>query len=84
MKTDTVTASEIGDFVYCPEAWRLAQVGTKPTPAIQAARVEGTRHHGNLTIVETTATRSIKEGRSLIALGIVALVVVVGLWLVSR
>jgi hypothetical protein len=24
---DTITASEFGDFVYCSEAWRLAQVG---------------------------------------------------------
>ena len=67
MKTDTVTASEIGDWVYCPEAWRLAQVGTKPTAVIQA-RVEGVRHHVGLTVVETAATRSINGGRSLIAI----------------
>ncbi len=27
MHKETVTASEIAEYVYCPEAWRLAQLG---------------------------------------------------------
>jgi hypothetical protein len=81
---ETVTASEIADLVFCPEAWRLAQVETQPTPAIQTARVEGTRHHGNLAVVETSATRSINRGRNLVALGVAALVLLAVLWAIFQ
>jgi hypothetical protein len=39
-RSELVTASEIADFIYRPEAWRLAQVGTQPRPAIPAARTK--------------------------------------------
>jgi hypothetical protein len=72
-RPETVTAGEIADLVYCPEAWRLAQVDTPPTLAVQAARIEGTQHHVVVAAVETVATRPIDRGRRLIAIGMAGL-----------
>ena len=71
MKNDTVTASEIADFVFCPESWRLRQVGTP-----SANRVEqdaGTTHHTAKATAERVAGGSIALGRALIALALMAL-----------
>lgn len=86
MHTDfyTVTASEIGDFVFCPETWRLVKAGGRPTPAILAARERWKRHHGSPGVAKTTATRSIRRGRFLIAVRLAAIVVLVVLSVVAR
>ena len=42
-RPETVTASEIADFVYCPESFRLSAIGHQS--ANQAARHHGTAHH---------------------------------------
>jgi hypothetical protein len=75
---DTVTASEIGDFVYCPEAWRLAVLGHKS--ANHSIQQAGTAHHTAKAITETVAGGSIALGRILIAVALLALAA----WVLSR
>lgn len=76
---ETVTATEIADFVFCPEAWRLAQLGHRA--ANQPARDAGTAHHAGMTTAEGTAGRAIAIGRVLIVLALAALAV---LWALGR
>jgi hypothetical protein len=67
---DTVTASEIADWVYYPESLRLAEVG-HPS-ANQLVLDAGVIHHDALAVVETRAGGSIALGRVLIVLGVLA------------
>lgn len=76
MKPDTVTASEIADFVYCPEAWRLARTGHES--ANRDVQEAGTAHHAAKATAETLAGGSITVGRLLI---VVALLILVAWWL---
>lgn len=71
MKLDTVTASEIGDYVFCAEAWRLRQVGTPS--ANRAEQEAGTGHHAAKATAERVAGGSIAAGRLLICLALLAL-----------
>ena len=71
MKPLTVTASEIADFVYCPEAWRLAQTGHRS--ANRAVQQAGTAHHAAKATAERVAGGSIATGRVLIVLAILSL-----------
>jgi hypothetical protein len=75
---NTVTASEIAEFVYCQEAWRLAQLGHKSSN--QSAQVAGTDHHSAKATAERVAGGSIALGRILI---IVALLVLAA-WALTR
>jgi hypothetical protein len=68
---DTVTASEIADYVFCLEAWRLAQIG-HPSPN-WPIRNAGTVHHADLTTSETVATGAIAIGWWLVILAAVVL-----------
>ena len=70
-KSDIVTASEIADYTFCPEAWRLAQVGHQS--ANQPARNQGTAHHARKANVERVAGVSIAFGRILIAVALLLL-----------
>jgi len=47
---DTVTASDIAAFVYCPESFRLTALGN--VPANQQLRDAGTAHHEQLATLE--------------------------------
>jgi hypothetical protein len=71
MKPETVTASEIADFVYCPEAWRLAQIGHQSSN--QAVREAGTANQTQKATAETVAGGSIAFGRILIVIALLAL-----------
>jgi hypothetical protein len=76
---DLVTASEIAAFVYCPESWRLQELGL---PAANQAEMDaGTRHHERKAVAERVAGSSISIGLLLVA---VALVFLLLLWLVWR
>ncbi len=75
---DTVTASEIGDFVFCPESWRLAQLGHKS--ANRSIQQAGTCHHTAKASAETVAGGSIAFGRILIVLALLALAT----WVLTR
>jgi hypothetical protein len=59
---DTVTASEIGEFLFCPESWRLAALGHQT--ANQPARDQGTRHQkrGKGSGAERKGVRSRSQG----------------------
>ena len=63
-RLETVTASEIGTYVYCPEQWRLSALGLLASN--QAVRDTGTRHHEQKAAVETVAGASIQLGIILI------------------
>ena len=76
---ETVTASEIANWVYCPESWRLDNLGLPS--ANQQERDAGTRHHAHKAVAEQVAGGSIALGRILVILALLALVV---LWAVSR
>ena len=47
-RTDTITSSEIADYVYCQEAWRLAQLGHES--ANRRERDAGTAHHAGKAV----------------------------------
>jgi hypothetical protein len=76
---ETVTASEIADCVYCPEAWRLSATGAPP--ANRPERDAGTIHHARKAAAEVTAGRSIAIGRILILIAVLALAM---LWAILR
>lgn len=70
-RSKTVTATEIAEFVYCPESWRLAQLGHDP--ANQSARDAGTVYHARKATAESVAAGSITIGRWLTAIAVIAL-----------
>ena len=76
---DYITASKLASFAYCAEQFRLAELGLEP--GNRAALDAGTRRHARLAVAEQVAGRSIGMVRLLI---MVALVVLLGLWLVWR
>ena len=73
---DTVTASDLGDFVFCPESARLARRGY--TSANQPARDAGTIHHQGKATAEVIAGGSIGLGKLLV---VVAFLIIVGILL---
>jgi len=70
-RPETVTASDVAEFVYCPEAWRLKELGHRPTN--QRERNAGTIHHARKALVERLAGGFIAFGRILILLAILAM-----------
>jgi hypothetical protein len=72
---ETVTASDIASFVYCPEQFRLER-GLKLPPANQAVLAEGREFHTDLAeayvVVESSRWPRILGG-VLIALALLAL-----------
>ena len=75
----TVTASEIANWVYCPEAWRLDALGLQT--ANQQERAAGTRHHAEKATAERTAGGAVAFGFGLIAMAVLALAL---LWWLQR
>jgi hypothetical protein len=68
---ETVTASEIGEWAFCPEALRPRLSGA---PSVNQLRKDaGTRHHCNLGRAERVAGSSIALGRWLIAAALIVL-----------
>ena len=70
-RPDTVTASDIAEYAYCPEAWRLKELGHES--ANQTARERGTRHHALKAFAERVAAALIALGRLLIVAALLAL-----------
>ena len=57
-----LTASEVGQFTYCPEAWYLQRFGHKPEGHAMQRLHDGTRQHERIgrtaeRIVDTDALR---------------------------
>jgi hypothetical protein len=69
---DIVSASEIGSWVYCPEAWRLQALGLEP--GNEKALEAGERRHEETAALEVQSGAALKLGRWLIALAVLALV----------
>jgi hypothetical protein len=76
---ETVTASEIGEWAFCPEALRLRLTGVPS--ANQPERDAGIDHHSRKAGAEVTAGLSIAIGRILIVIALLALAV---LWAFNR
>ncbi len=76
---ETVTASEIAEWAFCPESWRLSAVGTPSTN--QPKREAGAVHHEEKAAAERAAGGSIAIGRILIVVALLALAV---LWALSQ
>ena len=74
---EIVTASEIAEWAFCAEAWRLNAIGAPS--ANQPAREAGTAHHGQKATAERVAGGSIALGWWLV----VAALIVLGLLCVT-
>jgi hypothetical protein len=74
---ETVTASEIDNWVYCPESWRLSALGHEAIN--QPARDAGTTHHDEKATAEVIAGGSIAVGWWLI----IAALIILGLLCVT-
>ncbi len=69
---DVVSASEIGSWAWCPEAWRLGQgLGLRPRNEEQLA--QGERIHVRTATVERHTGAALRVGLVLFALGLIAL-----------
>jgi hypothetical protein len=78
---EMVSASEIGEFVYCAEAWRLARALGVPA-GNQAALDAGARKHRQMAMRERVAGGAIGLGRTLVIAAVLVLLAL--LWLVWR
>ena len=78
-KADLITAAEIAEFVFCPESWRLTELGLEP--GSREALEAGTRHHERKAVAERVAGGSLAVGRLLVMVALAALLL---LWLVWR
>jgi hypothetical protein len=70
-----VTASEIGQFTYCPEAWYLQRFGYSPDrDAMQRLR-DGTRQHERIgrTTERIADTDALRGGLLILALALAGL-----------
>lgn len=70
-REDVVTASEIAEFVFCGEAWRLARTGHES--ANQQAREAGDRYHSRKAAAEKVAGGFVTLGRILIVLALLGM-----------
>lgn len=68
MKNETVTASEIGDYVFCAESARLRHIGHESANQPQLER--GTADHARAATIERAAGGSIALGRLLLAMAV--------------
>lgn len=57
---DIVTASEIADWAWCPEAWRLRSMGH--ASGNQAALQKGEKHHTRKAVFEERSRSAITFG----------------------
>jgi hypothetical protein len=72
-RPDIVSASEIGSWVYCPEAWRLQALGAEPEnwDALEA----GERRHAETAAFEVQSGAALTLGRWLIAAAVLLFIV---------
>ena len=72
---DVVSASEIAQWAWCPEAWRLEALGAKPTN--QKAIRKGEKFHAQTASFETGSRAAISLGWWLLAAGLLLLLATV-------
>lgn len=68
---DLVTASEIGQWAWCPESWRLESLGAES--ANRAALARGGTHHARKSAFEVLSGVAISLGWWLLAVGLLLL-----------
>ena len=69
---NVVSASEIGSWAWCPEAWRLGQ-GLGLRPGNEEQLTQGERFHVRTAAVERRSGTALRIGLVLFALGLLAL-----------
>jgi hypothetical protein len=74
-RNDVVTATDIADWVFCPESLRLRLIGH--SSANQAVQRAGISHHVQKATAERVAGGSIALGRILIIIALLALLVAI-------
>jgi hypothetical protein len=77
---DLVSAAEIGDLMFCPEAWRL-EYGLGLEPENRESLAAGERHHARKSVAERVAGGAIGLGWRLVVLAALALLL---WWVLSR
>ncbi|HEV7665620.1 MAG TPA: hypothetical protein VGQ62_18960 [Chloroflexota bacterium] len=70
-----LTASEIGAFVFCPQAWHLQRSGARQSATAEKRMDRGTRAHRKIGR-DTDDTQAIEAVRRLLLLAILVLAVV--------
>lgn len=73
-----ITASEIGEFVYCTKAWQLKRDGAE---ADSPALAEGTAFHTQHSAGIAQSTRWQRTAKRLLLLALALLIGMVLLWL---
>lgn len=78
-RSPIVTASEIGEFVYCAKAWYLKRCGeTGESENLE----EGLTFHGKHGALVSHAERLNRAGKSLAAIAVLLLIALLLLWYV--
>lgn len=67
LRNDVVSASEIASWTWCPESWRLEQLGAEPMN--RADKERGELHHAEKAAFEEHSRSAISLGRLLIIWG---------------
>lgn len=76
-----ITASEIGEFVYCAKAWQLKRTGVEAdSPALTEGAVFHTRHGAGVV----QAARLQRLARLILLLALAGLIVLMLFWLAAR
>lgn len=76
---EIITAAEIAEYIYCPEAFRLKLLGHQP--ANQSSLAAGTSHHTRKAIAERAAAGFIAVGKWIILAALLGLAV---MWWMNR
>jgi hypothetical protein len=69
-ESETVTASQITDWEFCPESVRLRHVGAPVCNQVE--RAGGTEHHIGKAAVERRAGAKVSAGQFLLAIAFLA------------
>jgi len=76
----TLSASEIGSFVFCPEAWYLQRRGAPRSAAAEERLDAGSRDHRRIG-QRTDRLRGVEHGRRWLVVAVVLLLILVVLQL---
>jgi hypothetical protein len=79
-----ITASEVGDFTYCPESWYLQRFGHSPDAGARQRLRDGTHQHERIgrTTARIVDTDVVRRGVLVIVVALAALLLVTSMgWL---
>jgi hypothetical protein len=68
---DIVSASDIASWSFCPESWRLTELGHRPTN--QRSLDQGESYHLEVTAAERSSGRSRRVGLILLVIAVLVL-----------